>query len=206
MRALDALLRQLTVANQLTLLRLAAVPILALALLGGSPGTAFLIYVAAAVTDSLDGIAARRLGQQTTLGTFLDPAADKLMMLVAYVTLAMPDRPRPFPDFELVWHIPAWLALLVVMRDVLIVLVSAMLSLAYNVRSFPPTRIGKWTTGFEMGTAGVYLFANVWPALLPGAFLTFGKLATGTLVVLSGLQYMLLVTRMIHRLNQDTDS
>ncbi|MDH3283936.1 MAG: CDP-alcohol phosphatidyltransferase family protein [Acidobacteriota bacterium] len=205
MRPLDTVLRQLTVANQLTLLRLAAVPALALALLGGAPGIALIVYVVAALTDSLDGIAARRLGQQTVLGSFLDPAADKLMMLVAYVTLAMPDHPRPFPDFELAWHVPAWLALLVVARDVLIVLVSAILSLAYNVRSFSPSRIGKWTTGFEMGTAGVYLLANVWPEVIPPALLTFGKLSTGSLVVLSGLLYLRLVTGMIRRLAQGTD-
>jgi cardiolipin synthase len=196
MRALDALLRQLTVANQLTLLRLAAVPALALALLGGSPGVAFGIYVAAALTDAMDGIAARRLGQPTVLGAYLDPAADKLMMLVSYVTLAL-------PLVDLAHRIPAWLAVLVVARDVLIVIVSGMISLVYHVRSFAPSWLGKWTTGFEMGTAGAFLLANWMPAVLPWWLLGFGVIATGLLVVASGVQYLILATRMIRGFSQE---
>ncbi|RMG47550.1 MAG: CDP-alcohol phosphatidyltransferase family protein [Acidobacteria bacterium] len=200
MKPFESLLRQLTVANQLTLLRLAAAPALALALLNGLPGLAFGLFVAAAVTDRLDGLAARRFGQQTALGAFLDPAADKLMMLVSYVAMAMPDAPRPFPDFRLAWHVPAWLALLVVARDVLIVLVAAALYLATDVRSFPPTRLGKWTTGFEMGTAGGFLLANVWTGF-PPLLLHAGAAVTGALVVASGLQYLLRTRRRLAALD-----
>ncbi len=101
MRALDPVLRQLTLANQLTLLRLAAIPAFALLMLEGETGWALVVYLGAAITDRLDGIAARRLGQFTPLGAFLDPAADKLMMLVTYVLLALPDHPRTFPQFAL---------------------------------------------------------------------------------------------------------
>ncbi|MDQ7006949.1 MAG: CDP-alcohol phosphatidyltransferase family protein [Acidobacteriota bacterium] len=190
----DNLLRQLTLANQLTLLRLVAVPVLALALLYGRVGLALGIFIAAGITDRLDGMAARRFGQQTALGAFLDPAADKLLMLVVYVVLAMPDQPRPFPDFFLAHHAPAWLTFLVVTRDVMIVLVSAGMYLHADVASFPPTRLGKWTTGFELVTAGVFLLANV-VALVPPWLLTFVAAATGAIVVASGLQYLLLIAR-----------
>jgi len=191
---MEALLRQLTVANQLTLLRLAAAPALALALLTGLPAVALGLFAAAAITDRLDGMAARRFGQQTALGAFLDPAADKLMMLAVYVVLAIPDGPRPFPEFRLHWHMPAWLALLVVARDVLIVLVVLGLYLSYGIKSFPPTRLGKWTTGFEMGTAGGFLVANVWPPF-PGILLRFGAMTTAALVLASSLQYLLRTRR-----------
>lgn len=194
MSRLDTLLHQLTLANQLTLLRLAAVPAFALALLGGRPGWALAIYVAAAVTDRLDGIAARRLGQQTPLGSFLDPAADKLLMLVTYVLLAWPDAPRPFPSFALAFHVPAWLTILVIARDVLIVLVALGLYLSYGQRRFVPIALGKWTTGCEMVTGGLFLLANVEP-VVPLWLLELATWVTAALLVASGVSYLLRTSR-----------
>lgn len=194
MRALDPILRQLTVANQLTLLRLAAIPAFALFLLEGERGIALAIFIGAAITDRLDGIAARRLGQLTPLGAFLDPAADKLMMLVTYVLLALPDHPRTFPGFQLAHHIPAWLTLLVVLRDVLIVVVALGLYLAHHQTRFNPTRLGKWNTGWEMVNAGVFLLANVWDRV-PEWLLEFGVWSTATMLVASGVSYLLLTGR-----------
>ncbi len=199
MSLFDPLLRQLTFANQLTLLRLVAVPGLALALLYGQPAIAFFIFVGAAITDRLDGMAARRFGQTTTLGAFLDPAADKLLMLVAYVVLAMPDQPRPFPELMLTWHVPPALTVLVVLRDLLIVVFCAGLYLQHNVVRFPPTSLGKWTCGFEMGTAGAFLLANAWP-VLPSWLLRFGAWSTGALVIGSGVQYLILMGRRLREI------
>jgi len=196
----DAILRQLTLANQLTLLRLAAIPVLALALLYGRPGLALLLFVAAGITDRLDGLAARRFGQQTALGAFLDPAADKLLMLVVYIVLSMPDHPRSFPEFFLAHHVPAWLTLLVITRDLLIVLVSAGLYLHCGVRHFPPTGLGKWTTGFELVNAGLFLLANNLP-VMPRWLLLLGVFSTGGIVIVSGLQYLLLIGRRMRALS-----
>jgi cardiolipin synthase len=194
MSRLDAFLHQLTLANQLTLLRLVAVPAFALTLLEGRPDWALAIYVGAGITDRLDGIAARRLGQQTALGTFLDPAADKLLMLVTYVLLAWPDRPRPFPDFALVHHVPAWLTVLVIARDALIILVALGLYIAYGQSRFEPSRLGKWTTGVEMVGAGLFLLANVWSGV-PEWLLVFAIYATTALLVSSGIAYLLRLSR-----------
>jgi cardiolipin synthase len=191
---LDRILGQLTLANQLTLLRLAAIPAVAIALLSGSRGVALALYIGAAITDGLDGLAARRLGKQTALGAILDPAADKIMMTVTYVVLALPDRPRPFPDFELAHHIPAWLAILVVARDVIIVVVSLSLFLATEVRKFPPSRLSKWNTGVEMVAGALFLLANVW-AGVPEPLLDFAVFVTGSLIVASGIGYILRMRR-----------
>ena len=196
MSRFDRLLRQLTLANQLTLLRLVAVPALALALLSGRPGLALGIYVGAAITDRLDGIAARRLGQQTTLGVFLDPAADKAMMLTTYVILALPNGPRPFPEFFLEHHVPAWLTVLVVARDLLIVVVSAALYMAYSVRSFQPRRLGKWATASEMCVGGVFLAANVW-AWVPDIVLDLGCIVVLVLLVASGFNYLFTIRQLV---------
>ncbi len=190
MRALDPILRQLTLANQLTLLRLAAIPAFALLLLEGQTGWALVVYLGAAITDRLDGIAARRLGQFTPLGAFLDPAADKILMLVTYLLLALPDHPRTFPHFALDHHVPAWLTLLVVLRDLLIVIVALGLYLAHHETRFAPSRLGKWNTGWEMGTAGVFLLANVWDRV-PEELLVFGVWSTAAMLVASGVSYLM---------------
>ncbi len=194
MSRIDAVLHQLTLANQLTLLRLVAVPAFALALLEGRVEWALGIYVGAGITDRLDGIAARRLGQQTALGSFLDPAADKLLMLVSYILLAWPDGPRPFPDFVLQQHVPAWLTVLVVARDALIVLVALGLYLAYGQSRFEPSRLGKWTTGCEMVTAGLFLLANVWSGV-PEGLLVLAAWTTAALLVSSGVTYLMRISR-----------
>lgn len=202
MSRLDSLLRQLTLANQLTLLRLAAAPALALALLGSHVRWALVIYLAAAITDALDGVAARRLGQQTALGMFLDPAADKLLMLVTYVTLALPDRIRAFPDFALPRHLPAWLALLVVARDVVMVMIALGLYLSYGETRFPPMRIGKVTTGAALVTGGLFLLANVWTAV-PQSLLNAAVIVTGALIVISAAAYLMRTSRRQRRRDAD---
>ena len=190
MSRIDSALRQLTLANQLTLLRLAAVPAFALALLNGRTAWAFWIFVGASITDRLDGIAARRLGQQTALGAYLDPAADKLLMLATYVILALPQPLRSFPDFQLAHPMPAALTLIVVARDVVIVVVALGLFLAYGETKFAPLRIGKWATACEMGAGALYLLANVWDGV-PDVALTIAAVATVAFGVGSAVAYLL---------------
>lgn len=200
MPVLDPWLRQLTVANQLTLLRLFAVPAVALALLEGANGTAFALFVAAAITDRLDGIAARRLGQSTKLGMILDPAADKLMMIVTYVILSLPDHPRAFPHFQLRWHVPAWVTLLIVLRDVLIVVVAAALYLSLGLGRFPPSRLGKWATGTVMVCATIFLLGNVWTAI-SDLWLRLGIWAVSGITIVSGIDYLLRTRRMLQEID-----
>jgi cardiolipin synthase len=192
MGVLDPLLRQLTLANQLTLLRLVAVPCVAIVLLSGRPGLALAVYVAAAVTDALDGLAARRLQAQTTLGSVLDPAADKLLVGVVFVLLALGDRPQPFPEFDLEFHMPALVALVVVARELIISVVALLLSLPQGRPQVAPTRLGKATAAAQMLTAALFLANNTW-ALLPAAALSVAAWGTALLVVFSGLHYLVLV-------------
>lgn len=194
MSRFDRLLAQLTLANQLTLLRIAAIPVFALSLLFGHRELAFWIFAGAAITDLFDGMAARRLGQQTALGAYLDPVADKTLMLVSYVILALPDGVRPFPHFSLEHHVPAWLTILVISRDALIGLVSVGLLLTAGVRRFAPSRLGKWAAALEMVTAGLYLLANVWPPL-PSELLFAAGVVTACILVASGVGYLIGIRR-----------
>jgi cardiolipin synthase len=148
----------LTLANQLTFLRLVAVPFFILAVLNASFDVALWIFVVAGVTDLLDGLIARVFRQRTPLGAYLDPAADKLLLTAAFVL--MTDYPAMFKDIPMVNRIPIWLTTLTIGRDVFIVSVSLMLYLAYGVSRFRPTILGKLTTVGEILTVGLFLLFN----------------------------------------------
>ena len=144
------ILRNLTFANQLTFLRLVSIPFLALALLSNRHGLALGLFAAAALTDAFDGLIARILKQKTALGALLDPAADKMLLTCSLVLLSLPDHMRIAPDFTLANRLPLWLIVLTISRDLFIVLTAAVLYLAYGIARFPPTLLGKLTTGSEV--------------------------------------------------------
>src|SRR6266480_2567250 len=107
----------LTTANQLTILRIIFVPVFIILLVYGEIGWALGTFVAAGVTDVLDGLIARRFGQKTSIGAVLDPLADKLLMTSSIVILSLPHM-----GFQNT--IPRWLMILMISRDVFILLVS----------------------------------------------------------------------------------
>lgn len=180
------ILGTLTLANQLTFLRLVALPFFILSVINGRFDVALGIFVAAAMTDLLDGLIARWFGQSTALGTYLDPAADKLLLGSGFVLLT--EYPNMFQDIPMANRIPIWLTTLTITRDVLIVAVAVMLYLAYGETRFRPSIFGKLTTLAEILTVGLFLLFNHLeqrPAALDVA-------VYGTLVLLwtSGLHYI----------------
>ena len=96
----------LTLANQLTLLRMLLIPALVILVVYGMNGWALLVFVTAGVTDALDGVLARWWSQRTTLGAFLDPMADKLLLTSTFIVLTI-------PALELPNHLPVWLLSLI---------------------------------------------------------------------------------------------
>jgi cardiolipin synthase len=197
---LRLVLANLTFANQLTFLRLVAIPLLLIFLLQGRNGLALALFIGAAVTDLLDGLVARWLRQQSALGTFLDPAADKLLMLGCYVTLALPPTMPTFPDFRPANPVPIWLAILVVARDSFIVVTALVLYLTLGAKRFPPTRLGKWCTGAELATVGVFLVYN-WAGIASHLWVPFCVWVTLALVVSSGVHYILITRRVVTELH-----
>jgi cardiolipin synthase len=145
-------------------------------LLNGCYGYALAVGFAAALTDLIDGALARLLRQQTVLGTYLDPAADKLFMTASFITLAA------------VGLLPLWLTLLVIGRDVMIVLgvlILHFLSLPLEAR---PSMASKVTTALQLATLGAPLLSlSVYP--LP--WLTAALIVACTAgTIISGLQYI----------------
>jgi cardiolipin synthase len=146
-------LRNLTVANQLTILRIVLVPFFVLLVVYGRLGAALLVFITAGATDALDGLIARRAGQRTSLGAWLDPMADKLLLVTTFIVLTLPDLP-------LTNRLPLWLTVLVISRDVVIVGVVAIVNLAVGPRTFKPSLLGKATTAVFILTSVIIMYFN----------------------------------------------
>lgn len=142
-----------TPANLLTMSRMALVPVFALCMLYGHFGWALLTFTVAGATDMLDGLIARLTHQQSELGAWLDPMADKLLLLTVFVMLTL-------PDMGLRHRLPLWLTVLVISRDVAIVLTAAVINLAVAPRTFRPSMFGKAATAIYILTGVATLYAN----------------------------------------------
>jgi cardiolipin synthase len=171
----------LTLPNLITLARLCAVPTTIWLIIHGRLDIAFLVFLAAGISDGIDGWLARRQGSQSRLGAFLDPLADKALLISTYVALA--------------WAavLPDWLALLVVFRDLLIMGGVTLLSLLGAPPRIQPLRISKANTVAQIALAALAL-------LLQGFFPGHGAAAAALLqgmvllvaatTLLSGLAYL----------------
>ena len=146
-------MRYLTLANQLTILRMLLVPTFVLLVLYDYLGSAFAAFLVAGLTDALDGLAARRSGERTALGAWLDPVADKLLILSTFIVLTLPAIP-------LTNHLPVWLTILAISRDVVIVAVVAIVNLAVGPRTFRPSMWGKLATATYIVMVVVVMYFN----------------------------------------------
>ena len=88
----------LTLANQLTILRIMLIPAFVLLVVYGYLGASLLVFMIAGITDALDGLIARRAGQRTSLGAWLDPMADKLLLVTTFIVLTIPGDPAHQPS------------------------------------------------------------------------------------------------------------
>lgn len=166
-----------TAPNLLTLLRICIAPFLVLAILHGKYPLAFALFVAAGLTDALDGALARILKQRSALGQYLDPVADKILLSTLFLVLM----------FQRL--IPASVTVLVFSRDVGILLVSAILFAAAGRREFKPSMFGKANTLVQIAAIAAVLLHEITAARWV-AELRIGALdATIMLTIASGLHY-----------------
>jgi cardiolipin synthase len=163
-------------------------PLFLIAVVSEQPVVALAVFALAGLTDGLDGFIARHYGQQSQLGVYLDPVADKLMLMSAYVVLAVPGLHRGV-------LIPAWVTVLVIARDLLIITVALVLRLALGKGFRPPTVLSKVNTTVQVVTAIAVLASAVWPALSP-AVVWLPYLVAATTVA-SGISYILMVPGLV---------
>jgi cardiolipin synthase len=142
-----------TIANQLTLLRMLLIPAFVILTLYGEFGWSLAVFVIAGVTDLLDGLAARTAGQKSELGAWLDPAADKLLLVTTFIVLTL-------PNIGLINRIPVWLTVLIISRDVGIVLTVAIVNLAIGPKTFKPSPLGKAATAIFIVACVVVMLFN----------------------------------------------
>ncbi len=171
----------LTPANQLTILRMVFVPIFVILLVYEHLGWAFAIFILAGVTDGLDGLIARLLKQKTSLGAYLDPIADKLLLTTSFVVLSIKSLGLPNT-------VPLWLTILVISRDVILVVSVLIIVISTGHRHFPPSIYGKAATFFQILTLVAVLYLNY--ERINTQALQWVFLLTAAVTVYSGLDYV----------------
>lgn len=184
----------LTVPNLLTFMRMALIPVFAILLVYGEFGWALFVFVVAGLSDGVDGFVARRFNQQSELGTILDPIADKLLMITAFVILTLPaiysaPAPRHLP-------VPFWVTAAVIGRDVLIIVVAAAIFVMTSFRGFKPSSLGKASTVVQIFAVGFILIAAIFPSLR-GFYLPTVYTVTFAFALFSGIHYIFYVAHLM---------
>jgi cardiolipin synthase len=172
-----------TVPNQITLLRLGFLPFFLIFISYEHYKWALLVLVLAGLSDGVDGLLARQLNQRSSLGAYLDPIADKLLLSSSFVILAFKKK--------IAW----WITIFILSRDTLILVVAVVIILISGYRPFPPSVLGKLTTMFEI----ILVFAIVFESAYPNPPLASLNLvlmySVSALAILSGFQYSFSITR-----------
>ena len=175
-------------ANWLTVLRILLIPVFITLLVYKQRGPALAVFLAAALTDLLDGYVARHRGSQSRLGAFLDPMADKLLLMSSFVTLT--------------WLkvLPFWIAAVVISRDLILVIGSLAIHMAGGRITPRPTRAGKLATFFQVVTVflGLVTAFYHWAG---GLKVVIWLAAAFTIV--SGLQYIVQGMRFLNAVHAD---
>jgi cardiolipin synthase len=171
----------LTPANQLTLLRVLMIPAFVILVVYGYLGWALVVFATAGITDALDGLLARWWQQKTSLGAWLDPMADKLLLVTTFIVLTI-------PGLGLANRLPIWLTVLIISRDVVIVVTVAIVNLAVGRRTFRPSIYGKVATATYIITASIAMLFNYLG--YRSIFVDVGVYASLAITLVSGVHYI----------------
>jgi len=183
----------LTLPNILTFLRIALIPVFASLLVYNREGWALVIFTIAGVSDGVDGFIARRMNQESELGTIIDPIADKLLMTTAFVMLTLPaivGTGRPHLP------VPFWVTACVIGRDIAIVAVAGAINVMTGFRGFKPSWLGKASTFVQVVGVILILVAAVFPAN-NGLFLPTTYAVVAAFAVFSGIHYIFHVAKLM---------
>src|ERR1041385_6780473 len=187
--------RIITVPNLLTVFRMVLIPVFVSLLFYQRFILALAVFVSAGVTDGLDGLLARRFNQKSQLGTILDPIADKLMMVTAFVVLSMRSVfPQPLPSHL---PVPFWVTVTVISRDVFILVGAAPINIVTGFRGFRPSLLGKLNTTVQIAAIAVIIFAASAPPG-PGYYRPTIYPTVFAFAILSGAHYVFFVSKLLN--------
>ncbi len=187
--------RIVTVPNMLTVLRMVLIPVFVTMLFYQRFVVALAVFVCAGLTDGLDGLLARRFNQRSQLGTVLDPIADKLMMVTAFIVLSMRGIfPSPVPSHL---PVPFWVTVTVISRDVFIIVGAAAINIMTGFRGFRPSWLGKVNTTVQIGAIAAIMFAASVP-YYTGYYLPTVYATVFILAILSGLHYIFFASKLLN--------
>ena len=167
----------INIPNFITLARIISVPVIFWALVSGQGRTAFFVFVAAGISDGIDGFLAKRFGWRTELGAYLDPLADKLLIVSIFIALGVRNE------------LPLWLVIAVVSRDILIVAAVLLAWLLDQPIRIKPLAMSKANTLAQLVLAAVVLADGAFGLGLLGTRLLLVWL-TGALTLLSLAAYL----------------
>lgn len=184
----------LTVPNLLTLVRMGLIPVFASLLYYGKYEWALFAFFFAGVSDGIDGFVARRFNQSSSLGTILDPIADKLLMTTAFILLTLP---HVLPESNKHFPVPFWVTASVIGRDVLIVVVALAIFMMTEFRGFKPSIWGKVSTFVQISCVGFVLIACIFPSY-SGWYLPPVYTLTTALAFISGIHYIFHVAMLMN--------
>jgi len=180
----------MSLANKITIVRILLIPFFVICFIYYAPERDFLRFIALAIftvlvlTDAIDGYIARSYYQKTKLGTFLDPIADKLLIICAFMSLSMiATLPQEF-------KIPAWVTVVVISRDILIALGSVIIYIIKGKLEIKPSILGKITTALQMLTVIVVLLQFKCSNIVWITAVVF--------TVLSGIGYLIRANRILN--------
>ena len=172
----------MTIPNLITIARLLIVPVVIVMILQGRWPAAFVLFVVAGVSDGIDGYIARRFDMRSEFGAYIDPLADKALLVSIYVTLAV------------VGVLPAWLAVVVVFRDAMIVAAVMLSWVMSRPVAIKPLLLSKLNTAAQIGFAALVLSTKAFGVDLAGFDATV-MLAVAALTVASAGAYLALWLR-----------
>ena len=159
-----------SIPNLITLGRVILVPVVFWLLLTGELQAAFLVFVVAGISDAVDGFLAKRFNWETELGAYLDPIADKLLIVCIFIALGVTAR------------LPSWLVITVVSRDVLIVIAVVLSWLLNHPTPMKPLAISKMNTVAQIVLAGTVLADEAFDLKLKGPVQLLTLLAAATTI------------------------
>lgn len=167
----------INIPNILTVTRILLTPLFVILLIKNHFTHALIVFTLAGISDGIDGFIARYFNQRTVMGSYLDPIADKFLLSAAFITLAI------------LTIIPAWLTVIVISRDILILVGIAVFSITNIKVNIKPSIVSKFTTAFQLATIFIVLLGFHFPAVVVAESLALW--ITAGLTILSGLHYML---------------